>query len=93
MSEGFETVIIEVMKTLTIEELPEDIVDLAITPQGMARARAAILAAFSEEAERIAALRRGTEQADAGETLSYEDALASSLALFQKRVREQNTSA
>lgn len=40
MSEGFETV--------KIEELPEDIVDLATTPQGMVRARAAILAAFSE---------------------------------------------
>lgn len=39
------------MRTLTIEQLPEEIVDLATTPEGMERARAAVLAAFSEDAQ------------------------------------------
>ena len=36
------------MSNLTIEAVPDELVALAATPEGMARARAAVLAAFPE---------------------------------------------
>lgn len=65
-------------------ELPSEIADLATTPEGRNRARAAVLAAFSEEAERIASLRRGAAQADAGDTLPLEESRARGLAELER---------
>ena len=59
------------MSSLTIEQLPQEIVELAATPDGMERVRAAILEVFSEEArlkttrERFQALARNQAEAEA----------------------------
>ena len=42
----------------------------------MERARALLIAAFSDEAERLASLARGVAQANAGDTLPLEEARA-----------------
>jgi hypothetical protein len=41
----------EPMSSLTIDALPDDLVALTTTPEGMARARAAVLMAFGVKAE------------------------------------------
>ena len=75
------------MSTITLE-LPAEIVDLATTPEGMERARALLIAAFSEEAERIASLRRSSAQLDAGDSLPPEESRARGLAAFHKMIDE-----
>lgn len=76
------------MKDLLIAELPAEVVDLAVTPEGMEKARAAILAAFSPESEDLASLRRGYEQSLRGEGLPLEESRAQAHAEFARLIAE-----
>jgi predicted transcriptional regulator len=71
--------------TITLEGVPDELHAMTATPEGMARARAAVLDAFGldeEEdeyqlaAEDLASLKRGIADADAGRTLSIEESEA-----------------
>lgn len=68
------------MSTLTIDALPDELVALAATPEGMAQARAAVLDAFGlgdEDAvdpETLASLKRGLADIAQGRTYSFEEA-------------------
>ncbi len=74
------------MKDLTIDGLPDEVVAWASTPEGMEIARAAILAEFKEEAERLASLRRGLEQSLRGEGLPLEESRAQAHAELERLI-------
>ncbi|WP_395140281.1 hypothetical protein [Armatimonas sp.] len=67
------------MSNLTIEAVPDELVALTTTPEGMALAIAAVLDAFGMgdeqlDEETLAGLRRGLADIAAGRTYSFEEA-------------------
>jgi hypothetical protein len=67
------------MSNLTIEAVPDELVALASTPEGMARVRAVVLDAFGMgdeefDEETLGRMRRGMADVEAGRTYSFEEA-------------------
>lgn len=78
------------MSRTLIIELPEEVVEQAVTPEGMARARAAILAEFGPlDPKMLEAAHEGIEDMQAGRSLPIDEARAASLTAFEERLKAE----